>query len=132
MTTRETEPAVATLVAIVVAARRAGDREQGRQARRELQERHGVKLVFAGGGFVCLPTAPCPAPLRGLRTSAKREVLSRIIRLTCIAGTTGRPQLSLPLGEVNGFPVGISIMGDHGSDEKLIGFARRVEAALIA
>ena len=86
--------------------------------------------VFAGGGFVCLPTAPCPAPLRGLRTSAKREVLSRIIRLTCIAGTTGRPQLSLPLGEVNGFPVGISIMGDHGSDEQLIGFARKIEAAL--
>ena len=86
--------------------------------------------VFAGGGFVCLPTAPCPAPLRGQPTSSKREVLSRIIRLTCIAGTTGRPQLSLPLGEVNGLPVGISIMGDHGSDEALIGFARRIEAAL--
>ena len=86
--------------------------------------------VFAGGGFVCLPTAPCPAPFRGQPASAKREVLSRIIRLTCIAGATGRPQLSLPLGEVNGLPVGISIMGAHGSDEELIGFARRVEAAL--
>jgi amidase len=86
--------------------------------------------VFAGGGFVCLPTAPCPAPFRGQPTSAKREVLSRIIRLTCIAGTTGRPQLSLPLGKVNGLPVGISIMGDHGSDEMLIGFAQRIEAAL--
>ena len=88
--------------------------------------------VFAGGGFVCLPTAPCPAPFRDQPTSSKREVLSRIIRLTCIAGTTGRPQLSLPLGKVNGLPVGISIMGDHGSDEELIGFARRIEAALAA
>ena len=86
--------------------------------------------VFAGGGFVCLPTAPCPAPLRGLHTSAKREVLARIVRLTCIAGTTGRPQLNIPLSEVNGLPVGISIMGDHGTDEELIGFARRVESAL--
>ena len=86
--------------------------------------------VFAGGGFVCLPTAPSPAPFRDQPTSAKREVLSRIIRLTCIAGATGRPQLNLPLGEVNGLPVGISIMGDHGSDEELIGFARRIEAAL--
>ena len=86
--------------------------------------------VFAGGGFVCLPTAPCPAPFRGQPTSAKKEVQSRLSRLTCIAGTTGRPQLSLPLAEVNGLPVGISIMGDHGSDEALIGFARRVEAAL--
>jgi len=86
--------------------------------------------VFAGGGFVCLPTAVVPPPLRGLPASAKREVQGRLSRLTCIAGTTGRPQLSLPLGEVNGLPVGISIMGDRGSDEELIGFARRIESAL--
>ena len=86
--------------------------------------------VFAGGGFVCLPTAVVPAPLRGLPASAKKDVQGRLSRLTCIAGTTGRPQLSMPLAEVNGLPVGISIIGDHGSDEELIGFARRVEAEL--
>lgn len=84
--------------------------------------------VFAGGGFLCLPTAVVPAPLRGLPASAKKDVQSRLSRLTCIAGTTGRPQLSMPLGEVNGMPVGISIMGDRGSDEQLINFACRVEA----
>ena len=96
--------------------------------------REGVRArmdeVFAGGGFVCLPTAVSPAPLRGLPTSAKKEVQGRLSRLSCIAGTTGRPQLSMPLGEVNGLPVGLSIMGDLGADEELIGFARRVEAAL--
>ena len=46
MTSQETTPAAATLVAIVVAARRAGDRELERQARRELHERHSVKLSF--------------------------------------------------------------------------------------
>jgi amidase len=86
--------------------------------------------VFADGGFVCLPTAVVPAPLRGLPTSGKVEVQGRLSRLTCIGGTTGRPQLSMPLGEVNGLPVGLSIMGNHGSDEELIGFARIVEAAL--
>ena len=94
------------------------------------QVRNKMDEVFAGGGFVCLPTSPCPAPLRGLPASAKKELQSRLSRLTCIAGTTGRPQLSIPMAEVNGLPVGISIMGDHGSDEELIGFARRVEAAL--
>ena len=84
--------------------------------------------VFADGGFLCLPTAVVTAPLRGLPASAKKDVQSRLSRLTCIAGTTGRPQLSMPLGEVNGMPVGISIMGDRGSDEQLIGFACRVEA----
>jgi amidase len=86
--------------------------------------------VFAGGGFVCLPTAVVPAPLRGLPASAKKDVQGRLSRLTCIAGTTGRPQLSMPLGEVNGLPVGLSIMGERGSDEALIGFARKIEAAL--
>ncbi|MDE0720083.1 MAG: amidase [Dehalococcoidia bacterium] len=84
--------------------------------------------VFADGGFLCLPTAVVPAPLRGLPASAKKDIQSRLSRLTCIAGTTGRPQLSMPLGEVNGMPVGISIMGDRGSDEQLINFACRVEA----
>jgi hypothetical protein len=37
----------ATLVAIIVAARRDGDRELERQARRQLEERFGVKLSFA-------------------------------------------------------------------------------------
>jgi hypothetical protein len=36
-----------TLVAILVAARRAGDREVEKDARRKLEERFGVKLNFA-------------------------------------------------------------------------------------
>lgn len=95
------------------------------------QVRARMDEVFAGGGFVCLPTAVVPAPLRGLPASGKREVQGRLSRLTCIGGTTGRPQLSMPLGEVNGLPVGMSLMGDRGSDEQLIGFARNVESALL-
>jgi len=37
-----------TLVAIAIAARKAGDRDLERYARGQLQERHGVKLTFAG------------------------------------------------------------------------------------
>jgi hypothetical protein len=46
----------ATLVAIAIAARRAGDRELEREIRRRLEERYGVRLTFtrprqlAGGG----------------------------------------------------------------------------------
>ena len=94
------------------------------------QVRNRMDEVFADGGFVCLPTAVSPAPLRGLPASAKKDIQGRLSHLTCIGGTTGRPQLSLPLDELNGLPVGISLMGDHGSDEELIGFARKVETAL--
>ena len=94
------------------------------------QVRARMDEVFANGGIVVLPTAVAPAPLLGLPASAKKEIQGRLSHLTCIAGTTGRPQLSLPLGEVNGVPVGLSFMGDHGSDEELIGFARIVEEAM--
>ncbi len=43
----EKSPTVDSLVAIVVAARRAGDRPLERRARRELLTRHGMKLSFA-------------------------------------------------------------------------------------
>jgi len=37
----------ATLVAIIVAARKTGDRELERGARHRLEQDHGVRLVFA-------------------------------------------------------------------------------------
>ena len=47
MQTAQTGDSPATLVAIIVAARRAGDRELERETRRKLEERFGVKVNFA-------------------------------------------------------------------------------------
>ena len=82
--------------------------------------------VLADGAVVCLPTTPTPAPLRGERMSVRNLLRPRISMLTCIAGTTGAPQLTLPLAEVDGLPVGLSLLGPRGSDELLIAFAREV------
>jgi len=46
MSATATNGSPGTLVAIIVAARRAGDRELERESRRQLQERFGVKLNF--------------------------------------------------------------------------------------
>ena len=92
--------------------------------------RNRMDEVFAGGGFLCLPTSPVVAPLRGQPLSGKRASQVNIIRLTCIGGTTGRPQLSMPLGEVEGLPVGLSLMGNRGDDEALIAFALEIERSL--
>ena len=48
MTTADTRhtDSPASLVAIIRAARMAGDRELERAARRELSERHGIDLTF--------------------------------------------------------------------------------------
>ena len=89
-----------------------------------------IDEVFAEGGFLCLPTSPVPAPPRGQPTTQRREAQGRIIHLTCMGGTTGRPQITIPVAEVDGLPVGLSFMGNRGSDEALIGFALELEATL--
>ena len=101
------------------AARATRDR-----VRRRLDE------VAPAGTFLCFPTSPVVAPLRDQPLSGKRGSQARIIRLTCMGGTSGRPQLSMPLGEVDGLPVGLSIMGNRGDDEALIGFALEIERSL--
>ncbi len=83
--------------------------------------------VFDGGdAVVCLPTTVSPAPLIGQRVSERHTLRLRNSALTSIAGNTGRPQISLPLAEVDGLPVGLSLLGDYGADERLIELAREI------
>ena len=84
--------------------------------------------VFSGGEtVVCLPTTVGPAPPLGQAVSARHTLRLRNSALTSVAGNTGRPQLSLPLAEVDGLPIGLSLLGDHGSDEQLIAMAVEIE-----
>jgi amidase len=45
------------------------------------------------------------------------------MRLTCIAGLGGLPQVSIPVGIVEGCPVGLSFIGWPGGDEALLDLA---------
>jgi amidase len=100
------------------------------RARRDVI-RQRLDTILADGAVLCLPTTPTPAPLRGERMSARRDVRARISMLTCIAGTTGRPQINLPLAAVGGLPVGLSLLGAHGADEVLLAFARDLATGLV-
>ena len=83
--------------------------------------------VFDGGDVVmCLPPTVSPAPLTGQRVSERHTLRLRNSALTSVAGNTGRPQISLPLAEVDGLPVGLSLLGDYGADEQLIALAREI------
>jgi amidase len=93
------------------------------RARREAIRQH-LDTVLPDDAILCLPTTPAPAPLRGERISARRDLRTRISMLTCIAGTTGRPQINLPLAAVGGLPVGLSLLGARGADEVLLACAR--------
>jgi amidase len=45
------------------------------------------------------------------------------MRLTCIAGLSGLPQVTLPVGSISGCPVGLSFIAWHGGDEALLDLA---------
>jgi amidase len=113
-----------------VAARAISDAdvEAAKSAREAIVKRMNALLV--DGTLVCLPTTATPAPPRGERTSVRHAQRARISALTCVAGTTGVPQINLPLAEVDGLPVGLSLLGARGSDEMLLAFAREVAHAL--
>ena len=86
--------------------------------------------VFQDGEtVVCLPTTVGPAPPLGQAVSARHTLRLRNSALTSVAGNTGRPQISLPLVEVDGLPIGLSLLGDHGADERLIALAVELGSA---
>lgn len=77
-------------------------------------------------GILSLPTAPGPAPLLLSDAATLEDWRKRMISLTCIAGLAGLPQVSLPVGFVEGCPVGLSLIGPPGSDESLLLLAERI------
>lgn len=86
-----------------------------------------INEVFQDGEtVVCLPTTVGPAPPLGQAVSDRHTLRLRNSALTSIAGNTGRPQISLPLCEVDGLPIGISLLGDRGADEQLVALARKI------
>ena len=103
------------------------DAEAAQKAREAVRAR--VNSVLQEDVVLCLPTAPTPAPSVGQSLSQRQTLRRRIVSLTCIAGTTGTPQINLPLAAVDGLPVSLSLLGARGSDEMLIGFARKIAAA---
>ncbi len=83
--------------------------------------------LLAGDRVLCLPTAPILPIRRDARLSEMRGAVSRLIELTCIAGLTGLPQLSLPFGWAEEVPVGLSLIGPRGTDAQLVALARALE-----
>jgi amidase len=97
-------------------------------AAREFREARRAELsqMLKDDSILCLPTAPFPAPPVGQRRSAMWARRIAISTLTTIAGMSGAPQLTLPLGRVDGLPVGLSILARPGADDMLLAFARTV------
>lgn len=103
----------------------AGSIARAEPVREEVSAR--LDGLLAEGEVLCLPTAPTIAPLKDTPPQELGSVRDRIMALTCIAGLACLPQVSLPVGAIEGCPVGLSLMARRASDVTLLEVARDLE-----
>ena len=110
----ELKPAVADRVRWAAAEVTGAEASAAAATRREFSDR--IDALLADNGALFLPTAPTPAPTPEEAEGARVDVLE----LTCVAGLARLPQITLPVGTVDGAPVGLSVIGPRGSDLALL------------
>jgi amidase len=89
----------------------------------QLAGREHIRRVARPGTILALPTAPSIAPLASTPAAGLEDFRTRVMRLTCTAGTAGLPQMNLPAGTLDGCPIGLSFIGWAGGDEALLDLA---------
>jgi amidase len=87
------------------------------------EAREHIRQVAVPGTVLVLPTAPAIAPLADTPAAELDDFRVRVMRLTCTAGLSGLPQMTIPAGTVAGCPVGLSFIGWAGGDEALLDLA---------
>ena len=87
------------------------------------QAREHIRQTAAPGTILALPTAPCIAPPVDMPAEQMESFRVRVMRLTCTAGMSGLPQVSIPAGTLDGCPIGLSFIGWAGGDEALLDLA---------
>lgn len=98
------------------------ERQWAALMRREARAR--LHYLLSPGMILAMPTTPFPAPRRGLSLAEQNPLRERILCLCAHGGLTGVPQVSIPGATVDGAPVGLSILGGHGTDATLVAVAR--------
>ncbi len=86
-----------------------------------------LRELLGDDGVIVMPTAPGPAPVLNWDKALLDEWRSRAMQLTCPAGLAGLPQVTMPWLELNGLPVGFSLLGSAGDDIRLLQLACRME-----
>jgi amidase len=93
------------------------------------QFRDRFTALLGRDGVLILPTMPDIAPLLDESEAGLDSYRTRALNLLCLAGLAGVPQVSMPLASRLGAPLGLSIVGPHGSDLSLVRLAARIADA---
>lgn len=79
-----------------------------------------VRAMLGDGVGLVVPTTPRVALLKNAAPSAFSDFYQRALTITSIAGHAGLPQISVPVGDVDGCPVGLSVVASAGHDRALL------------
>lgn len=88
--------------------------------------RSELGALLGDDGILILPTVPGAAPLASATDAELLAYRERALMLLCLSGLSGFPQITLPIGSVDGAPFGLSLLGPAGSDLALIQLGRQV------
>ena len=78
--------------------------------------------------LLCIPTTPAVAPSKGSlgNDRTKSEYFLHTLALNSIAGIGRLPQISLPIAEITGIPIGVSLLARRGQDAFLVAAAKKI------
>ena len=96
-------------------------------AYRERFAKHLADLL-GNDGVLVMPTAPDMAPLISDGGEKMENYRNRAIKMLAISGLSRFPQISLPLSQRQGAPLGLSLLGPAGSDHSLVKLAQQIAA----
>jgi amidase len=104
----------------------------GSDAVADARKRHAeIKLhlddMIGENDVLCLPSSPRIAPLKNMPVDEiEINFRNQAMCLLCVSGLGGLPQISLPLTQLDGMPLGLSLIARHGNDEMLLDLARTI------
>lgn len=79
--------------------------------------RKEFEKAFESVDVIASPTMPTPAFKIGAKTDPLSLYLEDVYTVT--ANLTGLPAISVPMGDIDGLPVGLQFMAPHGAEETL-------------
>lgn len=91
--------------------------------------REHLAAILDKDGVLILPTVPDVGALMAASEADLEAQRNRSLRLLCVSGLSGFPQISMPLLSRDGAPIGLSILGPAGSDRTLVHLAAKIANA---
>src|SRR5262245_20074612 len=100
------------------------DIARAKSRREEIARR--MAHMLEGGAVLAMPSAPGIALPRNSAPKELDDLRARALPLLCIAGLARLPQISLPLAQLDGCPLGLSLIAACGNDTLLLELAGRL------